>query len=234
MFLSGLYVWKQVKKASAPWSERNVPEFFILILIFLIPLSIRLSKLRDNARENSVRPLALGRKNHLFCGNHDAAENAAIIYTFMGCCKLAQVDVRKWLSHFFTHIHEYDNDYSRDLMELLPHNLKQKGTLWHPLKILQDSWLIPRILENPTRFWKYLQYFRRNPAIRGITDGLRKTGITCISKPKMLNSIIMVRVYFTLLYIRTFKLKPKLTPQESIRFSFNWDKLWQEEIPIRL
>ena len=73
--------------------------------------------------------MALGRKNYLFCGNHDAAENAAIIYTFMGYCKLAQVNVRKWLSHFFTHIHEYDNDYSRDLMELLPHNLKQKGIL---------------------------------------------------------------------------------------------------------
>ena len=96
------------------------------------------------------------------------------IYTFMGCCKLAQVDVRKWLSHFFTHIHEYDNDYSRDLMELLPHNLKQKGILWHPLKILQDSWLIPRILENPTRFWKYLQYFRRNPAIRGLLMAYEK------------------------------------------------------------
>ena len=92
----------------------------------------------------------------------------------MGCCKLAQVDVRKWLSHFFTHIHEYDNDYSRDLMELLPHNLKQKGILWHPLKILQDSWLIPRILENPTRFWKYLQYFRRNPAIRGLLMAYEK------------------------------------------------------------
>ncbi|MCF2634890.1 IS66 family transposase [Prevotellamassilia timonensis] len=83
----------------------------------------------DNARENSIRPLALGRKNCLFCGNHDAAKKAAIIYTFMGYCKLAQVDVRKWLSHFFTHIHEYDNDNSRDLMELLPHNLKQKGIL---------------------------------------------------------------------------------------------------------
>ena len=58
-----------------------------------------------------------------------AAEYAAIIYTFVGCCKLVQVDVRKWLNHFFTHIHEYDNDYSRDLMELLPHNLKQKGIL---------------------------------------------------------------------------------------------------------
>lgn len=83
----------------------------------------------NNFIENSVRPLALGRKNYLFCGNHDAAENAAIIYTFMGCCKLAQVDVRKWLNYFFTHIHEYDEDYSCDLLELLPHNLKQKGIL---------------------------------------------------------------------------------------------------------
>ena len=83
----------------------------------------------NNFIENSVRPLAIGRKNYLFCGNHDAAEDAAIIYTFMGCFKLAQVDVRKWLNYFFTHIHDYNNDYSRDLMELLPHNLKQKGVL---------------------------------------------------------------------------------------------------------
>ena len=83
----------------------------------------------NNFIENSVRPLALGRKNYLFCGNHDAAEDAAVIYTFMGCCKLAQVDVRKWLNHFFTHIHDYDQDYSRDLLDLLPHNLKHKGVL---------------------------------------------------------------------------------------------------------
>ena len=73
--------------------------------------------------------MALRRKNYLFCGNHDAAENAAIIYSFMGCCKLAQVDVCKWLNHFFTHIHDYDEDYSHDLLEHLPHNLKQKGIL---------------------------------------------------------------------------------------------------------
>ena len=81
----------------------------------------------NNLIENSVRPLALGRKNYLFCGNHDAAEDAAIIYTFVGCCKLAQVDVRKWLNYFFKHIHEYDCDKSRDLLELLPLRLKQKG-----------------------------------------------------------------------------------------------------------
>ncbi len=83
----------------------------------------------NNFIENSVRPLALGRKNYLFCGNHDAAENAAVIYTLIGCCKLANVDVRKWLNYFFTHIHDYDKDYSRDLLELLPHRLRQKGIL---------------------------------------------------------------------------------------------------------
>lgn len=44
--------------------------------------------------ENSVRPLAIGRKNYMFCGNHDEAEEAAIMYTMMGCSKLADVDFR--------------------------------------------------------------------------------------------------------------------------------------------
>ena len=86
-------------------------------------------KIDNNDIENSVRPLAVGRKGYLFCGNHDAAEDAAVIYTFMGCCKLAQVDVRKWLSYFLNHIHDYDTDYSRDLSELFPHNLKKEGIL---------------------------------------------------------------------------------------------------------
>ena len=86
-------------------------------------------KIDNNEIENSVRPLAVGRKGYLFCGNHDAAEDAAIIYTFMGCCKLADVDVRKWLGYFLSHIHGYDTNYSRDLSELFPHNLKKAGIL---------------------------------------------------------------------------------------------------------
>ena len=86
-------------------------------------------KVDNNDIENSVRPLAVGRKGYLFCGNHDAAEDAAVIYTFMGCCKLANVDVRKWLGYFLSHIHDYDTDYSRDLSELFPHNLKKAGIL---------------------------------------------------------------------------------------------------------
>ena len=42
-------------------------------------------------------PLALGRKNYLFCGNHDAAVRAAIVYSLFASCKAAGVDTREWL-----------------------------------------------------------------------------------------------------------------------------------------
>lgn len=78
----------------------------------------------NNLVENAIRPLALGRKNYLFCGNHDAAENAAIMYSLLGCCKSCDVNPRQWLTDVLTRIPAYNNDYSRDLAELLPHNWK--------------------------------------------------------------------------------------------------------------
>lgn len=36
----------------------------------------------NNNIENVVRPLALGRKNYLFAGSHNAAENIARMYSF--------------------------------------------------------------------------------------------------------------------------------------------------------
>ena len=63
-------------------------------------------------------------KNYLFCGNDDAAENAAIIYSLMGCCKASEANFREWFVYVLENIHEYDNDYSKDLAELLPQNWK--------------------------------------------------------------------------------------------------------------
>lgn len=82
----------------------------------------------NNLAENSIRPLALGRKNYLFCGNDDAAENAAVIYSLMGCCKASEVNFREWLVYVLENIHHYDEDYSKDLAELLPHNWKSKNS----------------------------------------------------------------------------------------------------------
>lgn len=81
-------------------------------------------RIDNNLGENAIRPIALGRKNWLFCGNHDAAENAAIMYSMLGCCKASEVNLRDWLVYFLNNIHRYDNDYSKDLAELLPHNFK--------------------------------------------------------------------------------------------------------------
>lgn len=79
-------------------------------------------RIDNNLIENDIRPLAIGRKGYLFCGNHDAAENAAIMYSLFGCCKAAGVNPREWLTDVLTRIPEYNKDYSRDLAELLPHN----------------------------------------------------------------------------------------------------------------
>jgi transposase len=42
-------------------------------------------RIDNNMGENAIRPIALGWKNWLFCGNDDAAQNAAIIYSMLGC-----------------------------------------------------------------------------------------------------------------------------------------------------
>lgn len=83
----------------------------------------------NNGIENAVRPVAVGRKNYLFCQNDDTAESTAIIYSFMGCCKAAGVDFRTWMMYFLDHVHDYDQDYTKDIADLLPDNLKDAGLL---------------------------------------------------------------------------------------------------------
>lgn len=43
----------------------------------------------------SIDKIALVRMNYLFCKNDNATENAAIIYTMIGCCKAAGADLWK-------------------------------------------------------------------------------------------------------------------------------------------
>lgn len=86
-------------------------------------------KIDNNLGENAIRPIALGRKNWLFCDNDDAAENAAIVYSMLGCCKASDVNFRDWLIYFLNNVHSYDNDYSKDLADLLPHNFKKAQTV---------------------------------------------------------------------------------------------------------
>ena len=71
----------------------------------------------SNLIENSIRPLALGRKNFLFAGNHEAAENIAMFYSFFGTCKKNDIDPQKWLTHVINNINDTKASH---LKELLP------------------------------------------------------------------------------------------------------------------
>ena len=51
----------------------------------------------NNPVENSIRPVAVGRKNYLFAGSHAAAERAAIFYSLFATCKVHHVNPYNWL-----------------------------------------------------------------------------------------------------------------------------------------
>ena len=65
----------------------------------------------------------------MFCGNHDAAENAAIMYSLFGCCKARDVNPREWLTDVLTQIPEYNNNYDLDLADLRPRALTSLGAV---------------------------------------------------------------------------------------------------------
>lgn len=52
----------------------------------------------NNLAENAIRPIALGRKNYLFAGSHDAAQNAAMFYSLFATCKAKDINPYIWLS----------------------------------------------------------------------------------------------------------------------------------------
>lgn len=72
----------------------------------------------NNLIENSIRGVALGRKNYLFAGSHEAAQQAAMIYSFLGTCKINKIEPYSWLKDTLTRIPDHS---IQKLDELLPH-----------------------------------------------------------------------------------------------------------------
>jgi len=73
----------------------------------------------NNPIENSIRPIAVGRRNYLFAGSHQGAQWAAMFYSFFACCRMHEVDPAEWLE---------------DVMRRLPE---------HPVN--QIDWLLPHL-----------------------------------------------------------------------------------------
>jgi len=75
----------------------------------------------NNPVENSIRPVAIGRKNYLFAGSHEAAERSAMLYSFLGTCKLNSINPFIWLQDVLRRI---SNHPINKIEELLPQNWK--------------------------------------------------------------------------------------------------------------
>jgi len=73
----------------------------------------------NNAVENSIRPLAVGRRNWLFVGSQQAGERAAVMLSLIESAKLNGHDPWAYLKDVFERLPTLKN---RDLETLLPHN----------------------------------------------------------------------------------------------------------------
>jgi transposase len=121
-----LPVLKELEK----WMKDQLPEVLPKSSIgqaiaYTLGLWNRLTRYVDNGQveidnnliENSIRPVALGRKNYLFAGSHEAAQQAAMIYSFLGTCKINNVEPYSWLKDTITRIPDQS---IQKLDELLP------------------------------------------------------------------------------------------------------------------
>lgn len=84
-------------------------------------------KIDNNLAENAIRPIALSRKNFMFCGNHEAAQNTAVICSLLASCKESGVNPREWLNGVIAKMPYYQkpgND--ENLKFLLPNNWKKE------------------------------------------------------------------------------------------------------------
>jgi|HubBroStandDraft_6_1064221.scaffolds.fasta_scaffold129941_3 transposase len=70
----------------------------------------------NNLVENSIRPIAVGRKNYLFAGSHEAAENAAIFYSLFASCKAQGINPQTWLTETLKKIATHPTNRIEELL----------------------------------------------------------------------------------------------------------------------
>lgn len=121
-----LPVLKELEK----WMKEQLPDVLPKSSIgqaiaYTLGLWNRLTRYVDNGKveidnnliENSIRPVTLGRKNYLFAGSHEAAQQAAMIYSFLGTCKINNVEPFAWLKDVLQRLPDHS---IQRLDELLP------------------------------------------------------------------------------------------------------------------
>lgn len=74
----------------------------------------------NNPVENSIRPIALGKKNWLFAGSERAGRRAAAIQTLLGTARLNGLDPAAWLKETLAKLPVWPNSRIDELLPLAP------------------------------------------------------------------------------------------------------------------
>ncbi|WKN41685.1 IS66 family transposase [Tunicatimonas pelagia] len=77
----------------------------------------------NNLIENTIRPIALGRKNYLFAGSHAAAQRIAVFYSLLGSCKLHGIEPYSYLKDILERLPDHPIN---EIEDLLPHRWKPR------------------------------------------------------------------------------------------------------------
>ena len=91
--------------------------------------------LDNNLAENEIRPITLGRKNYLFCGNHEAAENMTVVCSLLATCRNHDVNPRDYLNDVIGQMPYHAKASHEELIGLLPHKWK----LTHPEALMTKT-----------------------------------------------------------------------------------------------
>lgn len=78
-------------------------------------------RIDNNLVENSIRPVALGKKNYLFSGSHEAARRSGMLYSLLGTCKMHSIEPYNWLKDVLQRINAHPINQIKDL---LPYHYK--------------------------------------------------------------------------------------------------------------
>lgn len=70
----------------------------------------------NNFTENAIRPVAVGRKNYLFAGSHQTAQNAAIFYSLFATCKAKNINPQTWLTETLVKINSHPINRIEELL----------------------------------------------------------------------------------------------------------------------
>lgn len=78
----------------------------------------------NNLIENRIRPIALGRKNYLFAGSDEYAENLACLYSIIGTANKYGLNIQRYMEWLLRQV--ATNKITPDAIEWLPHRMPEQ------------------------------------------------------------------------------------------------------------